>query len=69
VLAAAAQAIPGVLGSRMMGAGFGGCTINLVEATAMEDFQARMGRVFRDQLGREPVIHVCQLRGGTTRLM
>jgi galactokinase len=65
VLADAAQRMPGVLGSRMMGAGFGGCTVNLVEARAMDEFQARMERVYRDRLGKEPVIHVCQLRGGT----
>lgn len=65
VLAAAAQALPGVLGARMMGAGFGGCTINLVEAAAMPSFEAAMGRVYRERLGREPVLHVCRLRGGT----
>jgi len=65
VLAEAAQSLPGVLGSRMMGAGFGGCTINLVEAEALEAFQVRMAPIFRDRLGREPVIHVCKLRGGT----
>ena len=65
VLAAEAQRIPGVLGSRMMGGGFGGCTINLVEIQAMDGFQGRMAKVYRDRLGKEPVIHVCQLRGGT----
>lgn len=65
VLAGAAQSLPGVLGARMMGAGFGGCTINLVEAEGLAAFETAMGRVYRDKLGREPVIHVCQLRGGT----
>jgi galactokinase len=65
LLAQAAQSMPGVLGARMMGAGFGGCTINLVRADHLEAFRARMAPVFRYQLGREPVIHVCQLRGGT----
>jgi galactokinase len=65
ILAAAAQSMPGVLGSRMMGAGFGGCTINLVEVEHLDEFRARMGPVFREQLGREPVIHACRLCGGT----
>jgi galactokinase len=65
LLAEAAQALPGVLGARMMGAGFGGCTINLVEAEHLEAFQAGMGPVYRQRLGIEPVIHVCKLRGGT----
>jgi galactokinase len=65
ILAEAAQSLPGVLGARMMGAGFGGCTINLVEAEFLDAFQARMAPVYRDRLHTEPVIHVCKLRGGT----
>jgi galactokinase len=68
ILAAAAQGLPGVLGSRMMGAGFGGCTINLVEADALTAFEAGMGVVYRNRLGKGPVIHVCKLRGGTELL-
>ena len=68
VLAAAAQGLPGVFGSRMMGGGFGGCTINLVEADHLAAFQDRMAPVFRDQLGKEPVIHVCKLSAGTELL-
>ena len=65
ILAEAAQPMPGVFGSRMMGAGFGGCTINLVEADALDDFKSRMAPVYRERLKKEPVIHVCKLRGGT----
>lgn len=65
ILAEEAQAIPGVLGSRMMGAGFGGCTINLVEEAALEEFQARMEGPYRHCLGKPPLIHVCRLTGGT----
>ncbi len=68
ILAEAAQDLPGVFGSRMMGAGFGGCTINLVEADALPSFEAQMGQVYRQRLGKEPVIHVCRLRGGTERV-
>jgi galactokinase len=52
----------------MMGAGFGGCTINLVEAEHLDAFQAGMGPVYRQRLHTEPVIHVCKLRGGTELL-
>lgn len=68
ILAEEAQALPGVYGSRLMGAGFGGCTINLVESGALPAFEERMGRVYRERLHRSPVIHVCRLRGGTERL-
>ena len=68
ILAAAAQSLPGVLGARMMGAGFGGCTINLVETDHLAAFQARMAVVFRDQLGKQPRCHVCKLTAGTERV-
>ncbi len=65
ILVAATRSMPGVLGARMMGAGFGGCTINLVEADHLAAFEAAMAPVYRDQLGKEPVIHVCKLSAGT----
>jgi len=65
VLQSVAEKTPGVLGSRMMGGGFGGCTINLVEEPALDGFQKTMGEAFRQKLGKEPTIHVCQLKGGT----
>ena len=55
-----AETLPGVLGARMMGAGFGGCTINLVEADHLEAFRAGMLPAYRDGLGKEPAIHVCR---------
>jgi len=64
VLADAAQAIPGVLGSRMMGAGFGGCTINLVEVSAEQAFLEGMKPAFA-KIGKEPRIHGCALSAGT----
>jgi galactokinase len=65
LLAEGAQSIPGVLGSRMMGAGFGGCSISLVEEAALIPFQESMAAVFRKSLRIEPLIHVCRLTGGT----
>jgi galactokinase len=64
-LAGAARAVPGVLGSRMMGAGFGGCTIHLVEEGALALFEERMTETFRQKLRKEPVVHVCRLTAGT----
>lgn len=64
-LADAAQVVPGVLGARMMGAGFGGCTINLVEVDALDRFQEAMGRAFFDHLQKPCVLHICRLTGGT----
>jgi galactokinase len=65
VLVDAAREVPGVLGARMMGAGFGGCTINLVEETAIGALRERSGRAYRDRFGREPKLHIGSLRAGT----
>ena len=64
-LAEGAQALPGVLGSRMMGAGFGGCTINLLREADLPAFRLGMEEVYRRDLDREPVLHVCRLTRGT----
>lgn len=65
LLVEAASAVPGVLGSRMMGAGFGGCTISLVEQGALEEFQTRVSAAYRRETGREPAIHVVRIEAGT----
>ncbi|MBN2199014.1 MAG: galactokinase [Candidatus Aminicenantes bacterium] len=65
ILVEAARRAPGVLGARMMGAGFGGCTINLVEERAVEEFRAKVGEDYRSRAGREPEFHVVRLSAGT----
>lgn len=65
LLVESALAVPGVLGSRMMGAGFGGCTISLVEAGAVEEFRSRVSADYRRGTGREPAIHVVRIEAGT----
>jgi galactokinase len=65
VLVDAAQAVPGVLGARMMGAGFGGCTINLVEEKAVRALEERAVPAFRDAFGQEPKFYISSLRSGT----
>jgi galactokinase len=65
VLVDAARRVPGVLGSRMMGAGFGGCTISLVEADAVPEFEARVSRDYEAGTGRPPRIHVVKIEAGT----
>jgi galactokinase len=67
VLAEAAAALPGVLGARMMGAGFGGCTINLVEVGAEDAFVQGMAPAFA-KIGKPPKIHSCAPHCGTERL-
>jgi galactokinase len=58
------SAVPGVLGARMTGGGFGGCTISLVEAGAVETFVARVGKDYENATGLTPSIFTCSPGAG-----
>ena len=45
---------PYVLGSRMMGGGFGGCTINLLKTDSVDDFKKTISKSYRDTFQIEP---------------
>jgi galactokinase len=53
-----AAGCPGVYGARMMGAGFGGCTISLVEPARVDQIVHRISTEYGKILGREPWAHV-----------
>jgi galactokinase len=55
---------PGVLGARMTGAGFGGCTVNLVRADAAEAFAHAVGRGYQEALGLNAEDYICQASDG-----
>jgi galactokinase len=55
---------PGVLGARMTGAGFGGCTVNLVRQDAAEDFAEAVRRGYQDTLGLKAEIYICRASQG-----
>ncbi|MEX2206931.1 MAG: galactokinase [Myxococcota bacterium] len=48
------RALPGCVGARMTGAGFGGCTVHLVEAGHARAFASELAGRFRARFGREP---------------
>ena len=54
----------GVYGSRMTGAGFGGCTVNLVIADFVSEFQKRVLAAYFAETGRRPEIYVCEASDG-----
>jgi galactokinase len=53
-LAEKAQNLDYVLGARMMGGGFGGCTINLVKTSELEDFKAALGPDYQQTFQKTP---------------
>ncbi|MFC1493258.1 galactokinase, partial [candidate division KSB1 bacterium] len=59
-----AGAIRGNLGSRMMGAGFGGCTINIVEKDFVDDFYGIIDEQYYKKTGIKPEIYVSKIEGG-----
>lgn len=63
-MVAAAAGLPGWYGSRLTGGGFGGATVNLVEATAAAGFGAELKRRYLARTGLEPAIHVLKPSNG-----
>jgi galactokinase len=59
-----ASRVPGVFGARMTGGGFGGCTISLVEADAVEGFKDTVVRAYREATGLDPTIFTCSPGAG-----
>ena len=59
-----ARSITGVIGSRMTGAGFGGCTVSIVHKDALEIFQTRVTTKYHEQTGIEPEIYLCNVSDG-----
>jgi len=54
----------GVLGARMTGGGFGGCTVNLVEHAAVEPFVLSVGREYQQRTGLKPDIYSLEAAQG-----
>jgi galactokinase len=64
VLVEIAQRQPGVLGARMTGAGFGGCTVNLVQRDAAEAFTHTIQEGYQKALGLRAEVYVCETSDG-----
>ena len=67
-LAEIAWSLPGVIGSRMTGAGFGGSTVSLVKNDAIEAFRERVSAVYTERIGYAPSFYVASISEGTHRL-
>ncbi|MBD0831856.1 galactokinase [Aestuariibaculum sediminum] len=54
-----------ILGARMMGGGFGGCTINLIAKSAVSDFKTKISKNYKNKFGKDCSIYSVELSDGT----
>ena len=59
-----AEKVPGVLGARMLGDGFGGCTINLVQNDAIDSLEKLVNAEYFTQTGFHASVEICKAAGG-----
>ena len=60
--------IPGVIGSRITGGGFGGCTVSIVKDEAVDEFKEKIGAAYQEKLGRKADFYVVEIGDGPVRL-
>ena len=64
-----AQEQPGVLGARMMGAGFGGCGLVLIKTSDIEDFSQVVGTAYRAKIGYDAEFYPVTIGSGAHEIM
>ncbi|MCI9019957.1 MAG: galactokinase [Eubacterium sp.] len=60
--------IDGVIGSRMTGAGFGGCTVSIVKDEAVDTFISQVGKAYKEKIGYPGDFYVVEIGDGPSRL-
>lgn len=68
VLAQEAWKIPGVIGSRITGGGFGGCTVSIVKDEAVDTFIEKVGAAYEEKVGKKADFYVVDIGDGPSRL-
>ncbi len=68
-LAENAQKMDGVLGSRMTGAGFGGCTVSIVKQDFAEEFCQKLDKIYSAQIGYAPSFYRPAISGGSREVL
>ena len=63
-----AQSIDGVIGSRMTGAGFGGCTVSIVKDEAIDNFIKVVGETYESKIGYPASFYVVEIGDGPRKL-
>lgn len=68
VMVEEALKVTGVLGARMTGAGFGGCTVSLVHEDQVDQFIQQVGKVYEEKTGIQADFYVCDVGNGVEQL-
>ena len=67
-MASEAWKIDGVIGSRMTGGGFGGCTVSLVKDKAIDTFIKEVGAAYEAKIGIKPEFYIAEIGDGACKL-
>lgn len=68
VLVEEAWKIDGVIGSRITGGGFGGCTVSIVRDEAVDAFKEKVGAAYQERVGKTADFYVVEIGDGPSRL-
>ena len=68
ILVDLAWKIPGVIGSRITGGGFGGCTVSIVKNDAVDTFIETIGEAYKEKVGHEAEFYTVDIGAGASRL-
>ena len=60
--------LPGVIGTRMTGAGFGGCTVSIVKKTDSAEFMTELAAVYQKKTGLVPEFYQPEIGDGAGRI-
>lgn len=63
-----AHSINGVIGSRITGGGFGGCTVNIVKNEALDEFNEKINKAYLEKYSKEPGIYRVSIGDGAGRI-
>ena len=68
ILVDLAWKIPGVIGSRITGGGFGGCTVSIVKNSAVDTFIDSIGKAYQEKVGHEAEFYTVDIGDGASRI-
>lgn len=68
ILVDLAQAMPGVIGSRITGGGFGGCTVSIIKNDTVDTFVNEIGKAYEEKVGHKAEFYIVDIGDGAHKL-